>query len=92
MSWSRWPRHLGQPAIHGSPARSARSTFSWRDRVALGHGQAHLVVEEGGDDELVEVLLAAAEVGALVGEGHGEVALAGLERGEALGRLRLGEG
>ena len=56
-----------------------------------GHREAHLVVEQRGDDELVEVLLAAPEVGALVGEGHREVALAGLERREALRRLGLGE-
>ena len=63
-----------------------------RHTVALGHGEAHLVVEQVRDDELVEVLLAPADVGALVGKCHGEVALASLQCGQALGGLGLGEG
>ena len=72
----------------GRPGRRSPAVdTAWPSR----HGQAHLVVEQRCDDELVEVLLAAPEVGALVGERHREVALAGLERGQALRRLGLGE-
>ena len=54
-------------------------------------GHADLVVEELVRDEEVHVLLAPAHVGALVGEGHGEVALACLEGRQGLRGLGLGE-
>ena len=54
------------------------------------HGEADLVVHEWPDDEGIEVF-AAADVGALVGERDGQIAVTSAQRGERFGRLALGE-
>jgi hypothetical protein len=59
--------------------------------VVVGEGQPDVVVEQLLGDEEVHVLLAATDVGALVGERHRQVALPGLEGCERLRRLGLGE-
>lgn len=55
-------------------------------------GKQHLVIEQVASLERVEILLAAADIGSFVGEGDRQVALAGPQRGQRLGRLGLGEG
>ena len=61
-------------------------------RVVIGKREADLVVEQLDGDEHVEVLFAAPEVRALIGEGHRQVAFAGSQRREGLRRLGLGKG
>lgn len=59
--------------------------------VVVRDGEQDLVVEQGSRDEGVEVLLATPEVGALVDERHGEVALTGAQGGQGLAGLGLAE-